>query len=110
MMLVANKYILLRKNGTKQAPNINIYDSHSKKPVILIASPEKAICDKIVMTCRIVLRSSNQVIEFLTQDMRIAEDHLLQLSIKVICSWINDAPKICWKDACLTVSQMDKKG
>lgn len=62
------------------------------------------------MTSEIVLRSSNQVMESLTEDMRIAQKHLLQLSTKIISSWINDAPKICRKNARLTVSQMDKKG
>ncbi len=62
------------------------------------------------MTSEIVLRRSNQVMESLTEYMRIAENHLLQLSTKVISSWINDAPKICRKNACLTVSQMDKNG
>lgn len=67
--------------------------SLSKKQVVLIASPEKAICDKIVMTSGIVLRSSNQVIQFLTEDMRIDEDMLLQLNLKEISSWIKHAPK-----------------
>lgn len=51
-----------------------------KKQVVLIASPEKAICHKIVMTSGIVLRSKNQVMEFLTDDMRIDEGMLLQLN------------------------------
>ena len=67
--------------------------SLSKKQIVLIASPEKAICDKIVMTSGIVLRSSSQVMEFLTEDMRIDESMLLQLNLEEISSWINDAPK-----------------
>jgi hypothetical protein len=62
------------------------------------------------MSSEILLRSSNQVMESLTEDMSIAEKHLLQLGTKIISSWINDAPKICWKNARLTVSQIDKRG
>lgn len=67
--------------------------SLSKKQVVLIASPEKAICDKIVMTSGLILRSSKQVMEFLTEDMRIDEDLLSQLNVEEISSWIKDAPK-----------------
>lgn len=65
----------------------------SKKQVVLIASPEKAVCDKIVMTSGIVLRSISQVMEFLTEDMRIDESMLLKLNLEKMSSWINDAPK-----------------
>lgn len=67
--------------------------SLSNKQVVLIASPEKAICDKIIMTSGIVLRSSNQVMEFLTEDMRIDTEMLLQLNLEEISSWVTDAPK-----------------
>ena len=58
-----------------------------------MASPEKAICDKIVTTSGILLRSINQVITFLTEDMRIDENMLLKLNSDTIDSWIQDAQK-----------------
>ncbi len=61
--------------------------------VALIASPEKAICDKIVLTSGVLLRSMAQTMDFLTKDMRIDEDALAELDIDLIDSWIVDAPK-----------------
>ena len=59
----------------------------------MIASPEKAICDKIAMTSGLNLRSVKQVMEFLTEDMRIDEDLIRGLNLDVIDTWISDAPK-----------------
>ncbi len=58
-----------------------------------MASPEKALCDKIVMTPGILLRSILQVKEFLTEDLRIEKDYLLQLDLESMQSWIEYAPK-----------------
>jgi hypothetical protein len=63
------------------------------KQAILMARPEKAVCDKIVMTPGVLLRSVPQVLRFLTEDLRIDEDMLTNLSIQTIDSWIADAPK-----------------
>lgn len=65
----------------------------TKKQAVLMASPEKAICDKIVTTSGILLRSVSQVMTFLTEDMRIDENMLTKLNPKTISSWIQDAPK-----------------
>jgi hypothetical protein len=59
----------------------------------LIASPEKAICDKIVLTSGVLLRSVSQTIDFLIDDMRMDEEHLQNLDISAIQSWVEDAPK-----------------
>jgi hypothetical protein len=59
----------------------------------LIASPEKAICDKIVLTSGVLLRSVSQTMDFLLEDLRIDEEQLQVLDIEVIQSWIEDAPK-----------------
>jgi hypothetical protein len=63
------------------------------RQVTLVASPEKALCDKIVQTAGILLRSPKQVREFLLEDLRIDEDSLGQLDIEEIDTWVNDAPK-----------------
>jgi hypothetical protein len=63
------------------------------KQVALIASPEKAICDKIVMTPGVSLRSTIQTADFLIEDMRIDEDQLVKLDLSEINSWIENAPK-----------------
>lgn len=63
------------------------------KQVVLIASPEKAICDKIITTSGIILRSAKQAQEYLMDDLRIDEELLSELDPEVISSWISDAPK-----------------
>lgn len=65
----------------------------SNKQWALIASPEKALCDKIVMTSGVVLRSTLQVQQFLQEDLRIDEDRLRELDRETISSWTADAPK-----------------
>lgn len=59
----------------------------------LIASPEKAICDKIILTSKVNLRSIVQTKAFLLDDLRIDEDELRTLDIAMIGSWLEDAPK-----------------
>lgn len=61
--------------------------------VVMMASPEKAICDKIIMTPGIFLRSIKQTIEFLTEDMRIGENNLVELNAAEMSTWLAHAPK-----------------
>lgn len=65
----------------------------TERQVSIMASPEKALCDKIVMTPGIFLRSSVQVKEFLMEDLRIEKDPLIQLDLQSIRSWLEQAPK-----------------
>lgn len=66
---------------------------HSPKQSILVASPEKALCDKIILTPNIYLRSVKQTKEFLLEDLRIEHDALSTLNIKTMVLWIENAPK-----------------
>jgi len=66
---------------------------YSPKQTILIASREKALCDKIVLTPKINLRSLKQTQEFLMEDLRIDTEVLRTLETKIIEFWIKDAPK-----------------
>jgi hypothetical protein len=59
----------------------------------LIASPEKALCDKIVLTQGVNLRSIKQTRSFLLEDLRIDDEMLSTLNIEMINSWLEDAPK-----------------
>ena len=59
----------------------------------MIASPEKALCDKIVLTSGVQLRSISQTMDFLLEDLRIDEEHLQALDAQAIQSWVVDAPK-----------------
>ena len=61
--------------------------------VALVASREKALCDKIVLTSGVNLRSIAQTREFLFEDLRLDEYEVRELSISTIESWLSDAPK-----------------
>jgi hypothetical protein len=59
----------------------------------IIASREKALCDKIILTSGVQLRSISQTLDFLLEDLRIDEDQLSTLDLPIIQSWIEDATK-----------------
>ena len=59
----------------------------------MIASPEKALCDKIVLTAGVQLRSISQTMDFLLEDLRIDEEQLQAFDVQAIQSWVEDAPK-----------------
>jgi hypothetical protein len=63
------------------------------KQNVLLASPEKALCDKVVATSGILLRSKKQVSDFLLEDLRISEERLKSLNVEKIKSWLPVAPK-----------------
>lgn len=63
------------------------------RQVILIASPEKALCDKLIMTSGVFLRSIKQTQEFLIDDLRLDENKLQELNLKEMLTWLGDAPK-----------------
>ncbi|MEP7197950.1 MAG: hypothetical protein ABI851_15635 [Saprospiraceae bacterium] len=66
---------------------------YSPKQTILVASAEKALCDKVVLTSKIYLRSIKQTREFLMEDLRIDSEILKSLDTKVMELWIKNAPK-----------------
>jgi hypothetical protein len=59
----------------------------------MIASREKALCDKIILTSGVQLRSIQQTLDFLLEDLRMDEEQLSTLDLPMIQSWIEDAPK-----------------
>ncbi|MEY4604457.1 MAG: hypothetical protein RIT43_1749, partial [Bacteroidota bacterium] len=61
--------------------------------LVLLASPEKAICDKIVLTPMVNLRSIKQTRAFLLDDLRMDEHLLRTLNLEMISTWLEDAPK-----------------
>jgi len=67
--------------------------SLSSKQTVLIASREKAICDKIILTPGITLRSIKQTKDFLLEDLRMDKSILRELNTSLIRSWIENAPK-----------------
>ena len=65
----------------------------TEQQTALIASPEKAVCDKIVLTAGVILRSISQTMDFLMEDLRIDEEQLQTLDASTIDTWVEDAPK-----------------
>ncbi|WP_229214126.1 hypothetical protein [Dyadobacter flavalbus] len=59
----------------------------------LIASPEKALFDKIINTAGLKLRSKIAASDYLVENLRIDEDQLQQLDIRTMEAWLTDSPK-----------------
>ena len=58
------------------------------KQSILIGSPEKSICDKIITTPGILLRSTKQASQFLIDDLRIDVELLSQMNTQELESFV----------------------
>ena len=58
-----------------------------------MASPEKALCDKILTTSGVLLRSVKQTLELLMEDFRIDNAMLRSLDANAISGWLKYAPK-----------------
>ena len=67
--------------------------SLTKTQTVLIASPEKALCDKVITTAGINLRSRQQALAFLVEDLRIEKDQLSKLNTTEMTSWLPVCPK-----------------
>jgi len=67
--------------------------SLTKTQTVLIAGPEKALCDKVITTAGINLRSRQQTLAFLVEDLRIEEDQLRGLNTMKMKSWLTVCPK-----------------
>lgn len=59
----------------------------------MIASPEKALFDKLITTSGLLIRSKKTAREFLLENMRMDEEALRQLNTKEMTSWINGSLK-----------------
>ncbi|WP_259065779.1 type IV toxin-antitoxin system AbiEi family antitoxin domain-containing protein [Mucilaginibacter sp. X4EP1] len=59
----------------------------------MIASPEKAICDKIVNTSGLILRSISNAGNYLLDNLRMDEEILKALNTQMMREWLPDAPK-----------------
>jgi len=59
----------------------------------MIASPEKALSDKVITTSGILLRSTKNARSYLLEDLRMEEDDLKNLDTKTMMEWLPDAPK-----------------
>jgi len=65
----------------------------TEKQTVLIASPEKALCDKIISSAGVNLRSKQQALVYLVEDLRIEKDQLRELNIREMLKWLPVCPK-----------------
>jgi hypothetical protein len=65
----------------------------ASRQMTLIATKEKSLCDKIITTQRLKLRSVKQTREYLMDDLRISKEQLTELNTNVINDYLKDTPK-----------------
>jgi hypothetical protein len=58
-----------------------------------LAEPEKALCDKVITTAGINLRSKQQAMAFLVEDLRIDKDQLREFNLREMVKWLPVCPK-----------------
>ncbi len=63
------------------------------RQVALVATAEKALCDKIITTSGLLFRSVIQLKAWLLEDMRMEKDILRSLQPHIIRNWLSKAPK-----------------
>lgn len=59
----------------------------------LVATPAKAICDKVITTSGLLFRSKKSALDFLVENMRIDEDKLKEIDTNEMALWIPHALK-----------------
>jgi hypothetical protein len=69
----------------------------------MMASPEKALFDKVVTTSGVLLRSVKDATSYLLDDLRMDEDSLKGFDTKAMLTWLPDVPK---KDSLSTIIKM----
>jgi hypothetical protein len=60
---------------------------------VLVASPEKALFDKVVTTPGLLFRSKKDVADYLIDNLRMEEDSLKNLDFGSTAGWFRDTPK-----------------
>jgi predicted transcriptional regulator of viral defense system len=65
----------------------------TKQQTVMMASPEKALLDKIINTAGVEFRSRTSVLSYLENDLRADIDNLKQLDTEAIQSWLSHSPK-----------------
>ena len=69
----------------------------------MVASPEKALADKIITTSGILLRSQKDAEDYLLDNLRMDEEALKTLDIKMMQGWLPSAFK---KESLITVIKL----
>ena len=75
----------------------------SDEQYAMIASPEQALCDKMVTTSGLVLRSQKTAQRYFLDDLRMDENDLKRFNTKAMLEWLPDTPK---KESLLMIVKM----
>ncbi len=59
----------------------------------MIAGPEKALCDKVLLTRNVRIRSRVAMQTFLLEDLRLDEEALAQLDVSVVARYAESGHK-----------------
>ncbi|QPH41568.1 type IV toxin-antitoxin system AbiEi family antitoxin domain-containing protein [Pedobacter endophyticus] len=59
----------------------------------IVATPEKALCDKIATTAGITLRSQSAARDYVFGNLRMEEEDVAKFDLDAISSWLENAPK-----------------
>ena len=65
----------------------------SDEQYAMVASPEKALFDKVITTAGLVIRSKKDAVSYLIENLRMDEDSLKGFDITAMSSWLPDAIK-----------------
>jgi hypothetical protein len=65
----------------------------AEKQVALLASPEKALCDKLISTPGLLFRGRAPLKDWLLEEMRMDREALRNLQTRMMRSWLKDVPK-----------------
>lgn len=80
--------------------------SFSKDQKAIVATREKALCDKIVATAGITIRSQAAARDYVLGNLRMEENELAKLDTLAMASWLENAPK---RDSLeMLIKMMDK--
>jgi hypothetical protein len=69
----------------------------------IMASPEKALCDKVIATSGLTVRSIPGAFDLLNGNMRMEQSALKNLNTDMMKEWLADAPK---KDSLVMIIKM----
>ncbi|REA63758.1 hypothetical protein DSL64_04845 [Dyadobacter luteus] len=67
--------------------------SIAEKQNVIIATPEKALFDKVAYSAGIILRSQTAAAEYLLDNLRMDEHQLKELNTDAMETWLEDSPK-----------------
>jgi hypothetical protein len=65
----------------------------AEKQMVIIASKEKALCDQVISTSGLNIRSKKQAITYLIDDLRIEYEELIKLDLNMMAEWTSICPK-----------------